>query len=276
MGTPEGRTYQALNFTAAVPGRAIQVILGGPAGAAQWQVTWAVTGFTAVTIQLEGSQDGSSWFAFSGASVVIEGANPTNWTGATTNNTIVVQSMTPYVRVNVTGVTGVGTVQTTLLGFPAVAGASFGSGFSLVDESTFTAGATAGVPIMGEFGGQLLILATNASRQLQVAGSVTSVPPTAAHVSNNAPAAVTSSTQAIAANAARVKLILQNVGASALYILLGTGTASSTNFTFILPEGGSLLDGTSPIYTDTNWLGAVQWAAVNAAGGEGVANEETP
>ena len=45
-------------------------------GCVGWRLTWTVTGFSGATIQIEGSQDNSSWVAFSGA-VVIEGSNPT-------------------------------------------------------------------------------------------------------------------------------------------------------------------------------------------------------
>ena len=87
-----------------------------PAGCAGWRLTWSVTGFTALTIQIEGSQNNSSWAAIS-STLVQEGANPTNWTSATTSNTIVVRVYFPYVRVHLTGTTGSGTVKTFLLGY---------------------------------------------------------------------------------------------------------------------------------------------------------------
>lgn len=115
QGTPN--CQQTATFTAAVPGPAIQTTTGGAAGCTGFRLTWSVTGFTAVEIQLEGSQDNSTFAAFSGATIVIEGSNPTMWTLATTSNSIVVRASLPYVRVNIVSVTGTGTVKTTVLGY---------------------------------------------------------------------------------------------------------------------------------------------------------------
>jgi len=107
-------------------------------------------------------------------------------------------------------------------------------------------------------------------------GTVISITPAQSSTSTqNAPAVVgTSSSQALAANSNRKRLILQNVGTTNLYILYGTGTAGPVNFTRILPAGGTALDGSSPVLVDDMWQGAVQWAS-SASGGEGVANELT-
>jgi hypothetical protein len=107
---------QSLTFTSNTPGAVINTISGASAGCAGWRLTFSVTGFTAVTIQIEGSQNDSSFSAF-GSALVQEGSNPTSWTSSTTSNTIVVRASLPYVRVNVTSVTGSGTVKTTLLGY---------------------------------------------------------------------------------------------------------------------------------------------------------------
>jgi len=106
---------QSLTFTTSTAGAAVPASAASTA-CAGWRLTWKVHGFTAVTIQLEGSQDNSTWAAF-GAALVQEGANPTAWTSATTSNTIVVRASLPYVRVNITHVTGSGTVSTVLLGY---------------------------------------------------------------------------------------------------------------------------------------------------------------
>lgn len=107
---------QALTFTSATAGAAINTTAGAAAGCAGWRLTWSVTGFTAATVQFEGSQDNSSWAAF-GSTLVQEGTNPTSWTSGTTTNTIVVRASLPYVRVNITGVTGSGTIKTLILGY---------------------------------------------------------------------------------------------------------------------------------------------------------------
>lgn len=89
QGTPN--CSQALSFTGATAGASINTISGAAAGCAGWRLTWSVTGFTAVTVQLEGSQDNSTWNAF-GSTLVQEGTNPTNWTASTASNTIVVRA----------------------------------------------------------------------------------------------------------------------------------------------------------------------------------------
>ena len=108
---------QTLTFTGAGTGTVINTTSGSTAGCVGWRLTWSVTGFTAAQIQLEGSQDNSTFAAFTG-SVVIEGSNPTNWTAATASNTIVVRASQPYIQVNVVSVGGgPGTVKTTLYGY---------------------------------------------------------------------------------------------------------------------------------------------------------------
>jgi hypothetical protein len=142
------------------------------------------------------------------------------------------------------------------------------------DESAFTAGSSYGTPIMGydPTSGELLVVGLSAGTRNLAA---VATPVTSTACSTNAPATVgTSSAQAIAANSSRKKLVLQNVGTTVLYVLLGAGSASATNFTFALPSGGSSKDGTCPVYVDTMWQGAVQWIS-SAAGGIGVANECT-
>jgi hypothetical protein len=69
----------------------------------------------------------------------------------------------------------------------------------------------------------------------------------------------------IAANTARRRLIVQNVGTTVIAVLYGSGVASLTNFTFLLPAGGTSKDGSSPIINDTMWQGAVQ--LFSSAGG---------
>src|SRR5208337_4522752 len=108
---------QALTFTGATAGATINTIAGASAGCAGWRLTFSVTGFTAVTIAIQGSQDNSTWGNIS-STLVQEGANPTSWTSSTLSNTIVVRASLPYVRVNVSSVsTSTGTIKTTLLGY---------------------------------------------------------------------------------------------------------------------------------------------------------------
>ena len=97
-------------------GAAINTTAGATAGCVAWRLTWTVTGFSAVTIQIEGSQDGATFTVFPGSQVV-ESTNPTNWTATTTSNTIVVIAALPFIRVDVTSVTGSGRINALLLGY---------------------------------------------------------------------------------------------------------------------------------------------------------------
>lgn len=90
---------------------------GSSSGCVGWRLTWYVTGFSGLTIALQGSQDNSSW-ANIGSTYVQEGTNPTVWTSSTGSNTIVVRAYFPYVRVNVSSVTGSGRVTWLLYGYP--------------------------------------------------------------------------------------------------------------------------------------------------------------
>lgn len=67
-----------------------------------------------------------------------------------------------------------------------------------------------------------------------------------------------------AANAARVGLIIANDSTAILYILLGTGTASATNYSFALPAKGTV----AADRTITGYTGEVRgfWASANGNG----------
>lgn len=105
--------------------------------------------------------------------------------------------------------------------------------------------------------------------------AVTVTPVSSTTVTAAGPTAVgTSSTQALAANSGRKRLTLQNTGTTNIYVLLGPGTASAANYHFILRQGNSLNDGSSPQYLDTMWQGAIQWAS-SGPGGQAVAFENT-
>lgn len=79
-----------------------------------WVLTWSSTGFSAFTIQLEGSDDGTTWAAFSGATTVVVGTNP----ASTLSGVMKIQATTTnaFLRVNVTAVTGTGAINFQLRG----------------------------------------------------------------------------------------------------------------------------------------------------------------
>lgn len=87
-------------------------------------LTWNTTGFSALSIQLEGSDDSTTWTAFSG-SAVVTGSNP----ATTLSGAMVINASTKiaYLRVNLTSATGTGGVNYQVFG---VAGASASLGNS--------------------------------------------------------------------------------------------------------------------------------------------------
>src|SRR5579884_3073 len=108
-------------------------------------------------------------------------------------------------------------------------------------------------------GGNMAALNLDASGNLKVAGSLSVSPTQSSTVSAPSDVTVgTSSIQILAANAARKRFVLQNTGTTTIYILFGAGVASNANFHMALRAGGTPLDGTSPIWTDTMWTGALQ------------------
>lgn len=153
-----------------------------------------------------------------------------------------------------------------------------GGGVAYTDQTAFTAGVSAGTPLMAEdpTSGQLLVAQMSpGTRKLLVSASVTSSPVTASTV--NIPAIqtiTTGSNSVLSSNASRLKLTLQNIGTTTLYILFGAGMPSATVFHLALPPGGSAKDGFSAPYIDIMWIGAVQ-AASSAAGGSLMVGEFT-
>jgi len=157
-----------------------------------------------------------------------------------------------------------------------------GGGTSEVDESSFTVGTTPGTPIMGVVDpsdtpsdGSLAVVALDNARRLKVSGSFSSTPVQSNTVTSPGPVTVgASSVQLLAANSSRKRLILQNVGTTKIWVLLGAGSASSVNYHIALPAGGTANDGSSEPYIDTMWTGAIQ-AISSAAGGSVQALEFT-
>ena len=99
----------------------MSVFNGAPTGSANFRLTWLSTGFTGYTIALQGSQDGSTWANIDSSLIQQSTVNPTVWTSATKTNTIVGVVYLPYVRVNVSSVTGTGTITSYLVGYKGFA-----------------------------------------------------------------------------------------------------------------------------------------------------------
>lgn len=100
-------------------------------GCYQWRVTYSSVGFSALSIQLESAPDNAgvpgSWSAFTGSTVVTDGSNPSTDTSFAT---IGVHSTASFVRLNLTSVSGSGTVTYQVWGANSTSVASLGSGGS--------------------------------------------------------------------------------------------------------------------------------------------------
>lgn len=73
-------------------------------------------------------------------------------------------------------------------------------------------------------------------------------------------------------NRARRGLIIQNTGTTIIYLLLGSGTPTSSVYHIALPACSVANDGKGGIYNDDAWIGAVQ-AIGSAPGGTLVITE---
>lgn len=80
--------------------------------------------------------------------------------------------------------------------------------------------------------------------------------------------------QVLAANENRRGLIVQNTGATTLYLVLGTGTPTATVYHVALKACTAGDDGLGGVYIDDAWTGAVQ-AIGSAGGGTAVITEIT-
>lgn len=162
----------------------------------------------------------------------------------------------------------------------SVTGAGSG-GTSSVDEAAFSAGVSAGTPIMAydPTSGELLICQTAAgTRSLAVSGSFSSTPPTSNTSSAVAQKTVgTTSAQALAANASRKGCCVVNTGTTVLKLGLGQ-TPTQTGYHISLPACGNADDGSSNRWDGTIsgvlWTGAVNIIS-SASGGTYTTTELT-
>ena len=67
---------QAATFTGSASAPIVVVKAGSPGGSSTWALTWYVTGFTAATVHLQGSQDCSSFSDITTAALILEGPIP--------------------------------------------------------------------------------------------------------------------------------------------------------------------------------------------------------
>lgn len=156
----------------------------------------------------------------------------------------------------------------------AVTGAGSG-GTSSVDQAAFSAGVSAGTPLMAEDPGTgKLVIVQTASNTRQLL-TQTTIAPIQSNTSS-APAQQTVGTTAgsiLAANANRKRLRIQNTGTTRIKLGFGQ-TPTQTAYHVCLPACGSADDGTSPPLIDEVWTGAVN-AISSLAGGTVVVEEDT-
>ena len=114
-----------------------------------WAVTYYSSGFSALSVQLEGAPDNAgtpgTWTAFSGATVVLLGSNPST----ALQSVIKIAAYTPWVRLHVTSVTGTGSITWQVYGYfgtTAALGTSGGGGGGTVT------GVTASDPLISSGG----------------------------------------------------------------------------------------------------------------------------
>lgn len=108
--------------------------------------------------------------------------------------------------------------------------------------------------------------ALNVSGTFAAVASSTSTSPAQTAVSNSA-------SIILAANASRKRFTVQNTGITPIYIALGGSSPTSTAYTLALPAAGFADDGSSALYSDTLWTGAVR--AICAVSGTCVITEMT-
>jgi len=103
-------------------------------------LTWNSTGFSAISIQLQGSDDNVTYTAFTGSTTVLVGSNP----AASLSGAIVIQASTKlaYLQVKLNSVSGTGGVNFQLYGYNGVtpAAKTGGGAASSVSWANVTAG----------------------------------------------------------------------------------------------------------------------------------------
>lgn len=152
-------------------------------GCVGWVVVYNATGFSALSLRLESASDSSgvagSWGAFSGSSVTLTGCGSTNPMTATTQTCLSINGYNPWVSVNLTTVTGTGSITGFLYGcridncaalFQAAGGGGVTSDVNLkqVNGHTTEEGGTNGSLAVG---GQAASGAADAGNPLKVGGS---------------------------------------------------------------------------------------------------------
>lgn len=125
-----------------------------------------------------------------------------------------------------------------------------------------------GTPVGGQDNvGNFVPLLFDASGKLLIAGSLSVGAVTSNTITNAAQTTIgTTAAQILAANASRKRVRIQNHGTTVIKLVLGAGTPTQTIYHIALRANGVAEDGSSPIFVDDMWIGAIQ-AISSAAGG---------
>lgn len=129
----------------------------------------------------------------------------------------------------------------------------------------------ANVTIVGPLGsqpaaGSVSVALASDQLPLPVTGTVSTAPVYSHTISAGGLQTVTTDSLLLAQNLNRVGYTIQNISLKVIYVLEGTGTCSATDFTYALPACGLVLDGSSPVYRDTQWQGPVRICSSSGTG----------
>ena len=135
-------------------------------------LSWNSTGFSGVSIELQGSDNNASWTTFTGTSTVLVGTNPQ--TGLT--GTIIIQASATlaFIRVNLTSLTGSGSVSYQIYGYngvtPAAKTGGGGSGGTCAALGGDLSGTCTAATVVGVNGAAVpasaTLTGTNSSKQI--------------------------------------------------------------------------------------------------------------
>lgn len=241
-------------FTTAKAGPTLDVHTGAAFGCATLRLWWYSTGFTGYTIALQGSQDGSTWTNV-GSTLVLEGSNPTTWTSSTTTNTIVIRVYLPYFRINVSSVTGSGSIFASIYGVKGTTAAPTGS----------SGGGTSNVAITSPIGQKLMA----ASVSVAVASDQPAIPVSSTIAGNgtvlSGQQSVTGTAAALATHTTKSICVKASL-ANTINVFVGpTGVTTGTGLE-LTPGAGACLSATNSnlVFVIASTTGAaVSWLASN-------------
>lgn len=206
------------------------------AGCIQFRLQYTSTGFSAQSVQLEWAPDVNgapgSWVAFTGTEVT-QGTNPSTASSAT----IQLSNYHPWIRANVTSVTGTGTINITISGVNAtvVRNGTNGSvgpigptGPTGITGATGPTGANGSAGATGATGNTGATGATGIAGATGATGATGGTGATGSAGGTGSQGPVVSVVQAVASSTAVATLTVNATSGNYLFVLSGTNTAFPT------------------------------------------------